>query len=347
MDHVIGRTSGRNEILDIQGRLRALGFHIQDEPGTFGPATKNAVSAFQQQRFLLVDGIVGPQTWHALVEASWRLGDRVLYLKRPYMRGDDVAALQRSINALGFDAGREDGIFGPLAYAAIRAFQKEYGIPEDGIYGFATHAALSGLRVDRPGTTAGIREDLRHRHGRGLEGELIVIDPGHGGDDLGVVGRGGLTEAETCWDLGAMIANRLARYGAKVRFSRQEPEAPDDSERARRANELDADLVLSVHLNSHEEPNADGSSTYHFVTSRAGEALADSIQSQLVKDLGCRDCRTHARSYTILRETRAPAVIIEPAFITNPKEEELLARHDHRVALADAVVDGVRSYAGG
>ncbi|MEA2461760.1 MAG: N-acetylmuramoyl-L-alanine amidase, partial [Actinomycetota bacterium] len=75
----------------MQFRLRALGFKIEDETGHFGPHTASVVHEFQQQRAILVDGIVGPQTWAALVEASWVLGDRVLYLKHPHMRGDDIA----------------------------------------------------------------------------------------------------------------------------------------------------------------------------------------------------------------------------------------------------------------
>jgi N-acetylmuramoyl-L-alanine amidase len=65
---------------------------------------------------------------------------------------------------------------------------------------------------------------------------------------------------------------------------------------------------------------------------------------ELVK-LGARDCRVHPRSYTILRETRAPAIVLEPAFITNPDEEKLLEDPDHRAAIADAIVAGITSYA--
>lgn len=344
MDHLIHAGAHPEEVADIQARLRGFGLTIDDEPGHFGPSTERAVREFQQRRFLLVDGIVGPQTWQTLVEASWRLGDRILYLKRPYMRGDDVADLQERLNALGFDAGRPDGIFGPLAYAAVRSLQKEYGIPEDGIYGQKTHAALMGLRVDRPGIPARIREQLRHRHGRGLQGELVMIDPGHGGGDLGSIGPSGLAEADVCWRLATLITERVASFGAKARLSRQEPEDPDDTERARRANEMGADLVVSLHLNSNEEPRAEGSSCYHYASSRVGEELAESIQTRLVTRTTCRDCRIHPRRYTILRETRAPAVIVEPAFITNPDEEKKLADHNHLVVIADAIVVGLRDF---
>ena len=95
-------------VLDVQRRLGALGYSFppDERSGVFGPATDQAVRAFQQKRGLLVDGLVGVDTWRELVEASWRLGDRVLYLRAPHVRGDDVRDLQDRLATLGFDVGR-------------------------------------------------------------------------------------------------------------------------------------------------------------------------------------------------------------------------------------------------
>jgi N-acetylmuramoyl-L-alanine amidase len=334
-----------SEVADVQARLRALGIALDDEWGIFGSSTKQAVRAFQQRRGILVDGLVGPESWLELVEASWRLGDRVLYLKQPPIRGDDVATLQGRLNALGFDAGRDDGIFGGNADAAVRAFQKEYGVQEDGIFGPRSHAALVGLRVERPGVTVDLREELKRAEGSGIRHALIVVDPGHGGPDRGEQPDGRLSESEICWDIGQRLAARLAGAGAKVRLSRNEAESPETAERALRANSIDADLVLSVHLNTNPEPQAEGASTYYFRGSRAGEALADAIQDELL-GLGLRDCRSHGRSYPILRETRMPAVLIEPAYITNPDEAKRLEDPGFRAAVAEAVLAGTRKYYG-
>jgi len=102
------------DVRDVQQRLGNLGYKIDaaELVARYGEATEAAVRAFQQQRGLLADGIVGPETWGELVEAGYHVGDRTLYLRYPYFRGDDVRALQRRLNALGFDAWREDGIFG-------------------------------------------------------------------------------------------------------------------------------------------------------------------------------------------------------------------------------------------
>ena len=120
------------------------------------PLVETIRSVLKEHGALTVDGIVGPHTWNELVEASWRLGDRGLYLSFPPMRGYDVVTLQARLNALGFDAGREDGIFGRDTDRALRGFQREYGVREDGIFGSKTHEALSGLRADRPQTAAAL-----------------------------------------------------------------------------------------------------------------------------------------------------------------------------------------------
>ena len=101
-------------VRDLQHRLGGAGHVVAPtEIGTFGDNTEAAVRAFQTSRQIRIDGIVGPETWSALVESGFVLGDRLLYLQSPNLRGDDVVALQHTLNRLGFDAGREDGILGP------------------------------------------------------------------------------------------------------------------------------------------------------------------------------------------------------------------------------------------
>ena len=332
-----------DEVADVQTRLGMLGIDVDDEHGTFGPGTRRAVRLFQQQRGILTDGVVGPNTWSELVEAGWRLGDRVLYLKHPPMRGDDIATLQRNLNALGFVSGREDGIFGVNTSRAVRGFQKEYGIPEDGIFGSKSLEGLLGLRVDRPGTAVAIHEELDRGRAGGIEGALVMIDPGHGGGEPGARGKHGVEEAEICWDIARRLALSLVGAGARVRLTRTEADGPEATTRAQRANALGADIFVSLHLNTHEEDTAEGTSTFYFGGSRGGEALAEHIQNELVGQ-GARDCRSHARSYPILKETRMPAVLVEPAFITNPDEEKKLEDSDFRAAVASAIAASIRHY---
>ena len=100
----------------------------------FCAATEQAMRGFQEARGLHVDGRCDEHSWMALVEASWKPGDRQLLLTSPNLRGDDVADLQSRLARLGFDCGRVDGIFGPRTSQALADFQSNCGVTADGVF---------------------------------------------------------------------------------------------------------------------------------------------------------------------------------------------------------------------
>ena len=178
-------------VADVQRRLSTLGFSTGiDPPARYGAGTRAAVEAFQYRRGLRVDGVCGPQTWSALVEAGRRLGDRFLYRRTPMLRGDDVAELQQRLSALGFDAGRVDGIFGDMTSAALGEFQRNVGLPVDGIAGASTVSELLrfGTRHDDTELVTSVRDRERLRQApRTLAGRRVAIGE-EGGLDATVAG---------------------------------------------------------------------------------------------------------------------------------------------------------------
>ena len=147
-------------IRDLHRRLAAAGFPPGGDTERFDLDTVKAVRAFQASRRIVEDGSVGRHTWNALVEADNRLGDRMLYLRSPMTRGDDVNDLQQRLGSLGFDAGYVDGIFGPDTEHAVRNFQANQGVTADGVVGPDTIAALARLAGRRSGekTIAEVKE---------------------------------------------------------------------------------------------------------------------------------------------------------------------------------------------
>lgn len=350
---VIGPGSRGRAVRDIQQRLLMLGSSIEESerPDLYGPSTQYAVRAFQQRRGLLVDGLVGPETWRELVEASWRLGDRVLYLRSPQLRGDDVRDLQERLSALGFDTGRIDGIFGPRTTAALTEFQKNYGLPPDGIVAASTVRALAGLpHLAHPTVppATGVREREALRRIRGTAGLRVVVDPGHGGTDPGVTGATGATEAAVAYKVARELDAALAASGALVFLSREEDAGPSDGERAELANQLGSDLFISLHAAAHSDEAASGAATFYYghdrFESEAGARLAELAQ-RAVSDLGLTDGRTHAKTFSILRETRMPAIHIELGYLTNPHEERRLTDPVFQRRLAFSIAAAVRAFA--
>lgn len=133
---------------DVQKRLITLGVDLGPTgvDGVFLGATCAAVRAFQRDRGLDEDGEVGAHTWAALVDATFAMGDRLLYLRHPFLHGADVYALQGALNAMGFACGAADGIFGAFTEGAVRDFQGNTGLGADGIVGPDTVRAIDGLR---------------------------------------------------------------------------------------------------------------------------------------------------------------------------------------------------------
>lgn len=308
-----------------------------------------AVRAFQQARGLRADGVVDQDTYHALEGARWELGARVLrhQVSHPYV-GDDVVALQLRLAELGFDVGRCDGLFAARTEAALRDFQRNYGLTPDGTVGPATVRALQQIRRS---VTVGSSHELREaealrRRGPALAGKRVVVDAGHGGSDPGHTGHG-LAERDVVADLAARVEGRLAAAGAAAYLTHGPEQSPSDVERARFANETDADMLISLHCDGAPSPTPHGVAAYYYGTgpdsgSIPGERLAGLLQREVAARTGLFDARTHPTTWQLLRRTRMPAVHLDLGYVSHRDDAALLAREDVRDTIAEALVVAVQ-----
>lgn len=132
-------------VVDVQRRLRVMGYELAVD-GRFLQRTADAIARFRDEEGLPPGDYVDGQTWAALVDASFSLGDRVLYLRMPHFHGADVRQLQKTLEVLGFGVGKIDGIFGAHTERAVRDFQLSVGIMDDGIAGSTTFDAIWRLK---------------------------------------------------------------------------------------------------------------------------------------------------------------------------------------------------------
>jgi N-acetylmuramoyl-L-alanine amidase len=346
-------------VADVHAVLRSLGLlpagdvaaagNGAPEEARYDQETELAVRHFQQVRGLSVDGRVGEETYRALTEAHWALGDRLLRFdpERP-VRGDDVISLQERLLELGYDAGPADGIFGPGTEAGLRAFQRDYGLNADGTCGPAT---LRALRQLGRAVTGGRPQLLRQsaslvESGPHLIGRRIVVDPGHGGDDPGFT-AGETTEADLVFDLASRIEGRLAAAGASVFLTRGRSQNPTAGERTSFANQARADLLISLHLDAHDSEHARGVAAFYYGTgsgasSTVGEQFAHLSRREVVARTGMLDLGSHPKTWDLLRLTAMPAVRLDCGYLSHPVDRLLLLDARVRSTIAHAVLAAVQ-----
>lgn len=168
----------------------------------------------------------------------------------------------------------------------------------------------------------------------------IFINAGHGGLDPGAVSKKGTKEADITRKVSSLLACQLIQKGFNVEFFQQNKTL---SEVSQVENNSNSDLFISIHCNSFTDSKANGIETLYYPTSTKGIKLARLVQNELVDATTLHDRGIKARSdLHVLKRTKATAILIELAFISNPEEEKLLL--DEPKIFADAIAKGINSF---
>lgn len=305
-------------VRDLQLRLRRFGCLASAETtGIFDTATTDAVLTFQERVGLIATGTCDHSTWAALVESGYSLGDRLLYHRRPMIRGDDVSALQRRLGELGFLDGRVDGIFGPETERAVRAFQRNSALVTDGVAGPDVIAQLRRLGPETGAVTKAI-----------LTERLRLLETPH---DLGGT-RIAVAEPGTLPALIQNLTGRLDGTGAATLSIHH----PEGSAAAAEANRFEAHCFVGC--TSRREPGARLSfyRTDGFA-STGGRQLARLLEQRLAETDLPGPVATHGMRLPVLRETRMPALWCE----IGPTRWVVEKTADLATAIAAALADWV------
>jgi N-acetylmuramoyl-L-alanine amidase len=312
-------------------RLNLLKFESLE----FDTVVEVAVKEFQQSRGLIVTGVVDAITLRVLDEARWKLGDRVLSLLSPMMRGDDVAALQSQLSEMGFNCGRVDGIFGIESESAVKEFQRSVGAKVDGRCGPATIMSIMRLKkMVSGGAPLQLRDaTTRAERGPALSGKVIVIDP---------------SDATDIFDLAQRLEGRLIALGVNVFLTRTSSSTPKESERIEIANLTNADLVISLHQDRYINSKAHGVATYYYgsdshgIHSIVGERFATLVQREICARTDLLNCRIQAKTWDLLRLIKAPIVRIELGYETNPGDVRRVADPELRETVVEALMIAIQ-----
>jgi len=192
-----------------------------------------------------------------------------------------------------------------------------------------------------------------------LAGKVVVLDPGHGGPDGGAVSPSGLVEKAVALQVAQYLRDYLQQAGALVRMTRETDtdlakaktrgysrrKTEDLMKRARIVNESQADILISIHLNSFPNPRYSGAQTFYCSKLEESRKLAFSVQQELIA--GLANTKRTAKQFDdifLLNQSRIPAVLVEIGFLSHAKEAQLLADPEYQKKVAASIYRGILRY---
>lgn len=191
-----------------------------------------------------------------------------------------------------------------------------------------------------------------------LADKLIVIDPGHGGEDPGALGSTGVHEKDIVLEVSKKLADILRQAGAEVLLTREsdrdlsdpntrnshKAKVEDLTHRVELANNRRADLFISVHVNSFPDRRENGAQTFSQPGSAESKKLAIAIQQEINRFLENPGREAKQVDYFANRMTKMPSVIVEIGFISNPQEEKLMLDPLYQNKIAWSIYAGIARY---
>ncbi|MFC5407114.1 N-acetylmuramoyl-L-alanine amidase family protein [Cohnella soli] len=171
-----------------------------------------------------------------------------------------------------------------------------------------------------------------------LAGRTIVVDAGHGGKDVGSIGKNGLYEKDVTLPAVLELKRQLEDKGATVVLTRATDEKVQLEERVDVAADEAADLFISIHFDAFEDRGVKGMTTYY--NKEEDKKFAELVHESLAK-LDAKDRGVQFGDYFVLRENARPSILLELGYISNEQDEKRMQTDSFREQAAAAIVEGV------
>ncbi|HEY9767946.1 MAG TPA: N-acetylmuramoyl-L-alanine amidase [Coleofasciculaceae cyanobacterium] len=171
----------------------------------------------------------------------------------------------------------------------------------------------------------------------------IIIDAGHGGDDPGTIGIGGFQEKDLVLPISLDVAEILKKQDIEVIMTRDTDNFISLEGRTDMANDIDADLFVSIHANAINlsRPDVNGLETYYY---QSGRRLAEIIHWSILNGVNIDDRGIRRARFYVLRHSTMPAVLVEVGFLTGAVDSSRLKDPNHRRQMAEAIARGIVEY---
>lgn len=178
---------------------------------------------------------------------------------------------------------------------------------------------------------------------KGFDNKTIIIDPGHGGRDVGAIGESGNYEKEYTLRTAKELKSKLEVLGAEVILTRTKDNYMTLSGRASISNTANADVFLSLHYNSFpQQAQVNGAGTFYYQDKN--QELAKFVQASLIKETGMEDRGTQYGDFQVIRENYQPAILLELGFISNTAEEQHIKSYSFQEKIAAGIINGLSNY---
>lgn len=195
--------------------------------------------------------------------------------------------------------------------------------------------------------TAGVISEKNKTSKEAKTDIVIVIDPGHGGEDPGKVGSNDVLEKDLNLQIAQKVAAMLEEAGIEIVMTREDDNVPtakkqDLEERVELINDTNPTLALCIHQNSYPDASIHGAQVFYQTTVEEAKRAASIVQEELLAIDSTNKRQIKANdTYYMLKNVHVPTIIVECGFLTNAEEAGRLVQEDYQNKLAEAICEGV------